>query len=60
MGRSGRCEEKAHHLQSCTELGVTPDQPFKGSFNVRVGGDLHQQAAYEARRRSTALNELVI
>ncbi|WP_066458693.1 type II toxin-antitoxin system HicB family antitoxin [Castellaniella caeni] len=49
-----------HYLRSCQQRGVLPDQPFKGSFNVRVGGDLHQKAAYEARRRGVALNEFVI
>lgn len=48
------------YLESCTVRHVSPDQPFKGSFNVRVGGDLHRKAAYEARRRGVALNELLI
>jgi len=48
------------YLESCAARGVQPDQPFKGSFNVRVGGDLHRRAAQEARRRGVALNELVI
>jgi predicted HicB family RNase H-like nuclease len=48
------------YLESCQARETAPDQPFKGSFNVRVGGDLHRQAVYEARRRGVALNELVI
>jgi predicted HicB family RNase H-like nuclease len=48
------------YLQSCASRGVEPNQPFKGSFNVRIGGDLHKQAAYEAKRRGVALNEFVI
>lgn len=48
------------YLVSCAERNVTPDQPFKGSFNVRIGGDLHRQAAYEAKRRGVALNEFVL
>ncbi len=49
-----------HYLQSCAARQVPPEHPFKGSFNVRVGRDLHQKAAYEARRRGVALNELII
>lgn len=32
------------YLESCAELGVEPKQPFKGSFNVRAGSDLHRAA----------------
>lgn len=49
-----------HYLRACAQRQVQPDQPFKGSFNVRVGSELHQKAAYEARRRGVALNELII
>ncbi|CAM5205895.1 hypothetical protein CDEF62S_00168 [Castellaniella defragrans] len=48
------------YLVSCRDRGVAPDHPFKGSFNVRVGRDLHRQAAYEAKRSGIALNEFVV
>lgn len=32
------------YLKSCKELGKEPNIPFKGSFNVRTGPDLHRQA----------------
>ena len=47
------------YLKSCSERGAEPNQPFKGSFNVRIGGDLHRRAAYEAKRQGIALNEFV-
>src|ERR1700723_1820743 len=33
------------YLAFCEAEGKTPDRPFKGSFNVRVGADLHKRAA---------------
>lgn len=47
------------YLSTCAELGDTPDTPFKGSFNVRVGSDRHRGMALEARRRGVTLNEVV-
>lgn len=32
------------YLESCVELGKKPDQPFKGTFNVRITPELHRQA----------------
>jgi len=57
--------EKAFHeavddyLDSCQEAGDTPDTPFKGSFNVRVGAQLHRDVAMAARQKKTTLNEYV-
>lgn len=58
--------EKAFHeavddyLDLCKTEGIKPEQPFKGSFNVRVGRDLHRQVALEAARRGVSLNSLII
>ena len=43
----------------CAEEGKIPDQPFKGSFNVRVGPDLHKQAALFAEEHNQKLNAIV-
>lgn len=48
------------YLAMCEEKNITPDQPFKGSFNVRVGRDLHRQIALEAARRGVSLNSLIV
>lgn len=32
------------YLKDCEELGREPNQPFKGSFNVRTTPELHRQA----------------
>ena len=48
------------YLAMCKEKNITPEQPFKGSFNVRVGRDLHRQIAIEAARRGVSLNTLIV
>jgi predicted HicB family RNase H-like nuclease len=47
------------YLDTCKELGDEPDQPCKGSFNIRVGPVRHLALALEARKRGVTLNELV-
>jgi predicted HicB family RNase H-like nuclease len=39
--------------------GKTPAQPFKGSFNIRVGPDLHKRAALFAEQHNQKLNAVV-
>jgi len=39
--------------------GLHPDQPCKGTFNVRVGEDIHRAAAVAAARTGVNLNEFV-
>ena len=33
------------YLEDCAELGKTPDKPFKGSLNIRIGEELHRRVA---------------
>ena len=33
------------YLELCKEEGKEPEKPFKASFNVRTGTDLHRKAA---------------
>ena len=47
------------YLATCAERGVEPNTTCKGTFNVRVGTELHKQAAVLARRRQQSLNDLV-
>jgi predicted HicB family RNase H-like nuclease len=46
------------YLITCQSLGQTPEKPCKGSFNVRVGHDLHLAAALAATRKKVTLNDL--
>ena len=47
------------YLALCEEKSIEPEKPFKGSFNVRVGSQLHRQAALFAQQRGVNLNKLV-
>jgi predicted HicB family RNase H-like nuclease len=47
------------YLADCEESGVEPIKPYKGSFNVRIGQDLHRAVALAAKQRDMNLNELV-
>lgn len=47
------------YLELCAEEGKEPEQPFKGSFNVRTGSDLHRRAVMFAKEKGVNLNRLV-
>lgn len=40
------------YMESCAEMGKEPDRPFKGSFNVRAGEELHRAAVLAAEDQS--------
>lgn len=42
-------EAVKEYIQTCIELGREPQKPFSGTFNVRIGADLHKKAAMKAR-----------
>lgn len=47
------------YLATCKKVGREPDVPFSGTFNVRVGPELHKRLAIAARKSGRSLNELV-
>jgi len=47
------------YLATCKGAGREPDVPFKGTFNVRLGADLHKRAAIAAKKTGRSLNDLV-
>ena len=47
------------YLQDCVERSIKPEQPFKGSFNVRIPAQLHRSAALLAMESRMSLNNLV-
>ncbi len=48
-----------HYLAFCQEAGKEPERPFRGSFNVRTGSDLHRRAVLYAKEHGLNLNALV-
>ncbi len=49
-------ESVEDYLQTCAELNLHPEKPFKGSFNIRVGDKLHRKAMEYAWHHGTNLN----
>jgi predicted HicB family RNase H-like nuclease len=47
------------YLETCKKRGKSPERPFKGTFNVRVGAELHKRAAVFASERKRKLNSVV-
>ncbi|HBN7697474.1 MULTISPECIES: type II toxin-antitoxin system HicB family antitoxin [Pseudomonas] len=46
------------YLAYCASKGEDPEVPCKGSFNVRVGHELHMAASITASRQNITLNDL--
>ena len=38
---------------------INPEKPFKGSFNIRIGEELHEKATLVALDQNMKLNEFV-
>jgi predicted HicB family RNase H-like nuclease len=47
------------YLETCRELGRNPEEPFKGTFNVRTGQELHRRASVYAVTHNKSLNQVV-
>ncbi|WP_092600670.1 type II toxin-antitoxin system HicB family antitoxin [Ralstonia sp. 25mfcol4.1] len=47
------------YLSFCAEQGKEPCTTYKGTFNVRVGSDLHRKAAVAAKKNNQSLNDFV-
>jgi predicted HicB family RNase H-like nuclease len=47
------------YLELCKQEDIEPETPFKGSFNVRTGSDLHRKAALFAKSKGTNLNSII-
>ena len=47
------------YLADCESMGIEPNRPFKGSFNIRIGRELHKKLAMKAADEGLGLNEAV-
>jgi predicted HicB family RNase H-like nuclease len=47
------------YLAHCERVGKAANRPYSGTFNVRIGSDLHGKAAKLASRKGVKLNEFV-
>jgi predicted HicB family RNase H-like nuclease len=48
------------YIAHCETTGKAANKPYSGTFNVRVGAELHRNAARCARQRGMTLNELIV
>jgi predicted HicB family RNase H-like nuclease len=47
------------YIETCRAVGKEPAKPFRGTFNVRIGPDLHRRAAIAAADAGETLNAWV-
>lgn len=47
------------YLAMCEERGITPETPFRGSFNVRVSPEIHRELVLRAMNEGISMNALV-
>lgn len=47
------------YLLHCEATGKSPNKPYSGTFNVRVGAERHRAAAQLSYRKRISLNELM-
>lgn len=47
------------YIADCQETGRPANKPYSGTFNVRIGPELHKQAAQSAFQAGVKLNEFV-
>jgi len=47
------------YILTCAKIGKEPEKPCKGSFNIRIGHDLHLAAYLRAKEINVSLNEYV-
>jgi len=47
------------YLTECKERNVEPEQPYKGTFNVRISPELHRNIAVYAIEHGKSLNAAV-
>ncbi|EKD41112.1 MAG: HicB family protein [uncultured bacterium] len=47
------------YIETCKLVGKEPEKPFKGSLNIRLGPELHKDAATYAAINRISINDLV-
>ena len=57
--RSAFEEAVDDYLEICRKKGTEPEKPFKGSFNVRVGQNVHRRLAIAAAKQGVSLNRYI-
>lgn len=48
------------YLSHCQQHGIKPEKPCSGTFNVRIGSNLHKEAVRYAYKHEVSLNEVMV
>ncbi len=48
------------YIETCEELGRSPQKPYKGSLNVRLSPELHREMAMAASRHGLSINGFIV
>ncbi|HEY3295715.1 MAG TPA: type II toxin-antitoxin system HicB family antitoxin [bacterium] len=51
-------ESVEDYLDLCATKGISPEKPYKGTFNVRISPDLHRALVHYAQTEDTNLNSV--
>lgn len=49
-----------NYLEMCAQIGKEPNKEYKGSFNVRIGSELHKQVELASEENGITLNQYII
>lgn len=47
------------YLEMCEKKKIQPEKAFKGSFNIRIGADLHRELALRAQTENMSINSFI-
>ncbi len=47
------------YLSLCEKEGIEPEKAYKGSLNIRIGSELHRQAAIYSITHNKSLNSFI-
>lgn len=47
------------YIQDCAALNRDPNKPFSGSFNIRIGSELHRSLALFSFKKNISINNAV-
>jgi predicted HicB family RNase H-like nuclease len=47
------------YLDMCTNKKIKAEKSFKGSFNIRLGSELHRRVAIAAKQKHVTINKFI-
>lgn len=48
------------YIETCESLGIEPQKSFSGTFNIRIGEELHKEAALYAVQNDIKINAVIV